>query len=134
MSANVTNPALLTVPGGGVQGLAETITKPSAAATLAHRFYTRGAAFPAASGFAAGVSLAATSASEMQFGIQTEGYAIVQVAPTVSIAVDGAVATNAAGQAIPYATGTILGRAIDSSTGGGTTLAPHYIVILLGAN
>jgi hypothetical protein len=129
MAANVTNPLLLLVPDAK---FAETVTKPGLTTSTAFLAYGRNAALPAADGnYAAGVCLQDTLATDRALPIVASGYGIIRVKPGSIIAVDGAVSAAATGEAIPAAAGYVLGRALDSSNGGGTALAPHYIVIKL---
>lgn len=129
MASNVKNPLLLAVLSGGI---VETITKAGATPAEAFLAYTRAGTLPAADGnYAAGVCTKSTPAEDRAAPIATVGYAIMRVKPGSVIAQDGAVSAAATGEAIPAAAGYVLGHAQDSSTGTGTALAPHYIVIKL---
>lgn len=129
MAANVTNPLLLLVPDAK---FTETVTKAGATTSTAFLGYTRAGVLPAADGnYAAGLCLQDTLATDRAMPIVTNGYGIGRVKPGSAIAADGAVSVAATGELIPAAAGYVIGRAVDSSNGTGTALAPHYIVIKL---
>lgn len=129
MAQNVTNPTMLTIPGGYTH--VETVL--SSAAVSAGVLLTRAGALPGAIGaYVAGPVTKAVDGPGKAVGIATIGYAVVRLAPGAVVPVDAPIAADAAGLGIP-ATGTnyVVGRAVDSSTGGGTAQNPHFIVVKL---
>ena len=130
MATNVRDPLLLTLYGSAT--VVESITKPAAFAADAFLGYNRLGALPSAAGnYVAGICSKSTPAYNNCMPLAAAGYAIVRVKPGAVIAVDGAVSIDTTGEAIPATAGYVVGRALDASTGTGTSLVPHYIVIRL---
>lgn len=130
---NVKDPNMLTVPGG--YNVRETINSslPSTPACVA---VNRSGAFPATrGGYVAGLVTKAVDKAGVALGICVNGYAIARVEAAQVVAVDAPVAFSLAGEAIT-ATGTFyqLGRAVTATDGTGTAVAPHYILVHVGAN
>lgn len=129
MAVNVRDPLFIALYGPAT---VETVTKSSAFAAEAFLGYTRTGALPALAGnYVAGICTKSTLAFDNRMPIACIGYAIVRVKPGAVIALDGAVSIDTTGEAIPATTGYVVGRALDSSTGTGTALIPHYIAIRL---
>jgi hypothetical protein len=129
MASNVRNPILLEII---CPVTVETVTKGVAAVAEAHLGYTRAGVFPsAAGGYVAGICTKSVPATDRAMPVATTGYAIVRVKPAAVITLDGGVSIDTTGEAIPAAAGYVVGRALDSSTGSGTALVPHFIRIKL---
>lgn len=130
MAINVRDPLLLPCYEAL---LVETLTKATATAAVYGLAYTRTGALPGTAGaYTAGICTKSTPTTDKAMPIATIGYAIGRVAPTVAIPQDSPVTANTAGELI-VATGTnhIIGYALDSSTGTGTSQVPHYICVKL---
>lgn len=129
MAANITNPLLLTE----LTIDAESINT-GANAILARRVINRSGAYPAAGGYAAGITL--KDAEQNYTSATALGIAVVTVEPSAVIAVDGFVTPATLGRVKP-SNGTTdfnFGRALDSSDGSGTAGVPHYIRVRANSN
>lgn len=130
MAANITNPIVL----AELVLDAESINTGSTA-IVARRCLNRSGAYPAAGGYAAGITM--TDASANYVSVATEGIAVVTVEPSSTIALDAMVTPASTNGRVKTSNGTTdfgLGRALDTSDGTGTTNAPHYIRVRVNAN
>ena len=130
MAINVRDPLLLACYEAL---LVETLTKATATVATFGLGYTRTGALPSAIGaYVAGLCTKDGPTTRRDIPVATIGYAIGRVGISAVIPQDSPVTVDATG-ALIVATGTnyILGRALDSSTGTGTALVPHYICIKL---
>jgi hypothetical protein len=130
MATNVRDPLLLNCYEAVT---VETVTKalPAAASNFGLA-YTRTGALPVLGAYAAGLCTKSTPATERALPLVTTGYGIGRLAAGAVVPLDSPLAVNAAGELI-VATGVqyVIGRAIDSSTGGGTAQVPHWVGVKL---
>jgi uncharacterized ParB-like nuclease family protein len=101
-----------------------TISILAAAALSAEKFCTWAGAVPAANAAVAGVTASAASIGD-QTPVQTLGVAIVTSGG--AFAVGGQLGTDASGNAIAWASGSVVARAIDAATGSGQRVRVHLI-------
>lgn len=130
MAANVTNPLALT----DLVIDAESVNV-GTTAILARRCLNRAGAYPAAGGYAAGITM--TDAEANYISIATLGIQVVTVEPGSTVLLDAMVTPAATSGRVKTSNGTTdfgLGRALDTSDGSGTTNAPHYIRVRVNAN